>query len=92
MERTTEDQDLNRFKFHRLNDMGIDKSVRMQMLFEAIHGELKNIITESGDKRAWSIAQTKLEEASFFAKKAMALDPLNQENRSTRVKLEGSIG
>jgi hypothetical protein len=68
--------DVNMFKFHRLNTEGAVKATRIQHLFEATVGALEEII--GTDNREMSLVRTKLEEACFFAKKAMAVQKLNQ--------------
>lgn len=65
------------FKFHRLNPEGIKKSENIAALFEALQSSLESIC--GGPSRELSIAKTKLEEACFFSKKAMAVQPDNQE-------------
>ena len=67
----------NLFKVHLLNAEGIRKAERLQGLFGDFLNEL---ILISGDQsREMSIVFTKLEEASMFAKKAMAMRPENQK-------------
>lgn len=64
------------FKVHLLNDGGIAKARRLQKLFE---DALEIIESISGtDGREMAIVRTKLQEASFFAKRAMAQRPHNQ--------------
>lgn len=66
------------FEFHRLNKTGIYRSHLIQKAFENLVKELK----ERGglkDSRELSIAITKLEEACFFSKRAMAIQKENQE-------------
>lgn len=65
------------FKFHKLNAQGIEKAKTIQSLFELQLTALERVITLDG--REMSIVRTKLEEACFFAKKAMAVDPTNNE-------------
>ena len=63
------------FKVHLLNYQGITKAVQMAEAFDV----LLNIIEPMcEDGRCLSIVKTKLEEASFFAKKGMALTTVNQ--------------
>ncbi len=64
------------FKVHKLNKIGLAKAQTLANNFE----DLANAIVEmSHESREQSIALTKLEEACFFAKKALAIDPNNQE-------------
>lgn len=58
------------FKVHLLTDEGIQLAVQLSDRFR----ELAKYIDESSlDGREKSLAFTKLEEASFFAKKAIAI-------------------
>lgn len=64
------------FQTHLLNDEGIKKAVHIGNVFDALLQDLKLAIPEG---RYLSIVSTKLEEACFFAKKAMAVQPENQK-------------
>lgn len=65
------------FEFHRLNAVGQRKAVNIANIFQAA---LESLELENGkDGREMAIVRTKLEEACFFAKKAMAVQPSNQE-------------
>lgn len=57
------------FAVHMLNEMGKIKASEIANAFDACLERLKAVCPES---RELSIAKTKLEEACFFAKKAMA--------------------
>jgi len=70
------------FTFYLLNDEGLKKSRLIAQAFDELLTGLKGIIPES---REFSICKTKLEESCFFAKKAMAEDPVNH---SAKNKLE----
>lgn len=61
------------FKFHKLNDDG--KTTAVALAFNNLLAELKAVCPEG---RELSIVKTKLEEACFFAKKSIAVDPKNQ--------------
>lgn len=63
------------FQFHRLNEGGIAKAKKIAEDFDEL---LQRLAKNCAAGREWSIVRTKLEEASFFAKKAMANDPQNQ--------------
>ena len=66
------------FEVHILNDDGIEKAQRIAAIFD---GALTQLI-EGGliyQGRYQSIVRTKLEEAAFFAKKSMAVQPENQK-------------
>lgn len=63
------------FKFHKLNETGID---RAETIAEEFNILLTSLERHCPPGREFSIVRTKLEEASFFAKKAMAMSPENQ--------------
>ncbi len=65
------------FRVHKLNAQGLDKAGYIAESFTNLLDELAGVITKEG--REFSIVKTKLEEAAFFAKKAMAIQPENQE-------------
>lgn len=69
------------FKVHILNEEGIQKAKDMQEMFTEFERQLSVVcsIPETGNTREYSIVRTKLEEACFFAKKAMAMDVRNQK-------------
>lgn len=64
------------FEVHRLNDDGIDKAEAIALMFDSLLNDLKDLCPEG---REFSIMKTKLEEASFFAKKSMARSSVNQK-------------
>ncbi len=66
----------NEFTVHRLNPPGLDKADRLAKVFENLVNDLDAIGIGTGHERA--VVITKLQEASFFAKRGMALDPTNQ--------------
>lgn len=63
------------FQFHALNPEGASKAGQIALAFDDL---LEELVTLCPAGRELSIVRTKLEEASFFAKKAMAGDPANQ--------------
>lgn len=64
------------FKYHRLNPGGYAKCEFVGSAFDDL---LSNIETHCpANTREFAIVKTKLEEACFFAKKAIAIDPENQ--------------
>lgn len=67
------------FSVHMLNEAGIGKAMQMADAFDSLLNTLKTLCTEG---REFSIVKTKLEEASFFAKKSMAMLPENQKTSS----------
>jgi len=62
------------FKVHKLNESGMRKAETIASVFDSALEQLKQVCPES---REFSIVKTKLEEASFFAKKSMAMNPEN---------------
>lgn len=58
------------FAVHKLNDAGMQKAHHIAKAFEELLFELSQYCVTS--TREFSIVTTKLEEASFFAKKSMA--------------------
>lgn len=67
------------FAVHMLNDQGIVHANSIRNLFDELLTNLE-IICPIG--RELSIVKTKLEEACFFAKKAMAINLVNQKGNS----------
>jgi hypothetical protein len=57
------------FAVHRLTEDGMKKAA---IIAEAFDELLSKLVTHCSDGREMSLVRTKLEEASFFAKKAMA--------------------
>lgn len=64
------------FAVHKLNDLGMKNANEIATMFDALLERLKTVCPEG---REFSIVKTKLEEASFFAKKSMAIDLVNQQ-------------
>lgn len=64
------------FEVNRLNEDGIDKAEAIALMFDSLLNDLKDFCPEG---REFSIVRTKLEEASFFAKKSMARSSVNQK-------------
>ena len=64
------------FQVHMLNENGINRANRIAQLFDNLLMDISEYI---GDSRESAIVKTKLEEACFFAKKAMANKPENQK-------------
>lgn len=65
------------FSVHMLNGDGKGRAASIAHGFSRLLDQLESHMT--GDPRCAAIVRTKLEEAAFFAKKAMATDPANQE-------------
>jgi len=64
------------FTFHILNEDGKAKAVMVAEIFDDCLEKLKILCPEG---RQFSICKTKLEEACFFAKKAMASSADNHQ-------------
>lgn len=65
------------FTVHMLNESGKVKAAIIAVAFDALLDKLLEVNPEVS--REMSLVRTKLEEASFFAKKAMACRPENCE-------------
>lgn len=65
------------FKVHILNEEGIQKAQEIAAIFELALNHLES--TCGIDGRYMALVRTKMEEASFFAKKAMATREENQQ-------------
>lgn len=61
------------FEVHKLNELGMQKAELLQVAFKSFLHNLE--MTCGRDGREMAIVRTKLEEASFFAKRAMAMQP-----------------
>lgn len=63
------------FRTHKLSPSGFTKAIAIAKAFDTLLGTLEAYCTNG---REFAILKTKLEEACFFAKKAMAIDPANR--------------
>jgi hypothetical protein len=66
------------FKYHQLNPGGVAKAEAVGLAFDALLSKIETHCNPNS--REFSITKTKLEEACFFAKKSIAVDPANQLN------------
>jgi hypothetical protein len=73
------------FEFHLLNEEGKQKAKVIACKFHELLCSLGGISPESVATREFSLCKTKLEEACFFAKKAMATQIVNQQPRDVEV-------
>jgi hypothetical protein len=64
------------FQVHLLNEDGKNKAAIIAKLFDSFLSDLSDMTGTDG--REIAIVRTKLEEAYFFAKKAMESNPANQ--------------
>jgi len=72
------------FEVHQLNEEGVKKARQLALAFDGLLTGVEELcgVTSQGATpvgRELSIVRTKLEEACFFAKKAIALIPENQK-------------
>jgi hypothetical protein len=65
------------FQVHILNAEGITKAIDLADEFNRFLDRIEDLAGANG--RAMAIVRTKLEEACFFAKKALANQPENQK-------------
>ena len=65
------------FEVHRLNDQGMKNATAIAEAFDRL---LRDLVGLCPAGRESSIVRTKLEEAAFFAKKAMAMQRENQQS------------
>lgn len=65
------------FGVHMLNEQGKEKALAIAMVMTRALNALEEECGKDG--REMAIVRTKMEEAGFFAKKAMATRPENQE-------------
>lgn len=64
------------FQVHMLNDAGIDKASQLGEIFSNALAEIEKIVPNSRER---SLVITKLQEASYWAKRGIAVDPANQK-------------
>lgn len=69
---------LDLFGSKKLNQKGVEKYELIKMNFENCLAELIKH-TGGGDERCIAIMKTKMEEACFFAQKAMTRNEINQQ-------------
>lgn len=67
------------FESHKLNEQGLRHARLIGEEFQDLLDRLGLRLDKNFGQREFAIVRTKLEEACFFAKRAMALDPANQE-------------
>lgn len=64
------------FDVHMLNPEGIEKARDLARGFSLLLNDVEALCGKDG--REMALVRTHLQEAAFFAKRAMALDPKNQ--------------
>lgn len=64
------------FQVHVLNETGMAKAETLAALFSEFLTTIEALVPPG---RELALVTTKLEEASFFAKRGMAMDPANQK-------------
>lgn len=65
------------FKVHRLNEQGLQRATEIARAFDACLAALDKVLPQ-GRERA--LVVTKLQEANFWAKRGIAIDPANQQD------------
>ncbi len=66
------------FSVHMLNEQGKVLAARIAMIFTDCLNDLEGTVGKDG--REMAIVRTKLQEAAFFAKRAMAVNPEHQQH------------
>lgn len=66
------------FEVHTLNDQGMVRAGTIATAFTVLLDNLEYVCGAEG--REMAIVRTKLQEAAFYAKRAMAIRPDNQES------------
>lgn len=74
----------NEFQVHMLNEAGIAKATELGEIFTTALDAIERVMSAGGAApqevaRCRAIVVTKLQEASFFAKRGIAVDPANQK-------------
>ncbi len=67
------------FSWARLNELGISRATEVARFFSTLLDSLESITPGNG--RSMAIVRTKLQEASYFAKRAVAEQTENQETK-----------
>lgn len=70
------------FAVHMLNDAGKQKASKIAAAFDGLWTDLQELTGVDMPTREMSLVRTKLEEACFFAKKAMANQEENQQQQA----------
>ena len=68
----------NLFAVHKLNESGITKALQMAEAFATLEERIAELVTPNTHGREMAVVRTKLQEACFFAKRAMAEQQQNQ--------------
>lgn len=67
------------FQVHLLNDEGISKAAELSVVFSQALTKIEHLVPRTPETgRLLALVTTKLQEASFFAKRAIAVDVTNQ--------------
>jgi len=76
------------FDAHMLNDAGKAKAIEIAGRFSALLESLEEIVgadsremVVGADSREMALVRTNLQNASFYAKRAMAMQPANQQKQ-----------
>lgn len=65
------------FEYHNLNEDGKHKAAAIAEAFNGLLNRLEDLVGHA-TSREYSLTKTKLEEACFYAKKAVAMQEANQ--------------
>jgi hypothetical protein len=69
----------NEFQPHLLNALGLEKADMIAEEFSNLLNRLETAVGQQDNAREVAIVKTKLQEACFYAKRAMAVNPLHQQ-------------
>ena len=64
------------FQVHMLNDAGVGKAKMLGEIFSEALDAIEKLVPASRER---SLVITKLQEASYWAKRGIAIDPANQK-------------
>ena len=67
------------FQVHKLNEEGLKKAAEIAEAFNTCLDSITALVGSNSTGREMAVVRTKLEEACFFTKKAMANEPENQQ-------------
>jgi hypothetical protein len=71
------------FDVHILNDTGLEKARQLGTEFSELLNNVEQICGSLNNGREMALVRTKLQEASYYAKRALALNPDNQAGKPT---------
>lgn len=71
------------FDVHLLNEQGIERARRLAAEFSELLNNVETICGSLNNGREMALVRTKLQEASYYAKRALALNPDHQTKQAT---------